>query len=244
MDTVKDCFDRFVLKLRRFAPVTDADEAALRALPLKMRELSATQYLVREGQLPTRCGIIAHGFAYRQKLTIEGDRQITMVLVPGDLLDLQNLFLRESDHDIQALTPLTFAEIPIEAIREAIDLRPALTQALWTDSLVEAAVTREWLLNVGRRNAKTRLAHLLCEFQLRLESVGEGEESSYELPMTQEQLGDALGLTPVHVNRMLQALERDSLISRRHRRIRVIDWPRLRIAGQFNARYLHQHNMV
>ena len=233
-----ECLDRSIYKLRSRATLDDGDAVALRALPFKMRTLAASQYFIREGQRPQRSGIICDGYAYRQKLTVEGDRQIVMVLMPGDFVDLQNLFLSESDHDIQALTNLTVAEVPIEAVAELIGRRPAVARALWTDSLVEASIAREWQLNTGRRNARTRIAHLLCEFQQRLRLIGVGEDGSYELPMTQEQLGDALGLTPVHVNRMLQRLERDGLISRHKRRVMVEDWARLGSAGQFNPRYL------
>ena len=242
MDISTDCFDRMLHKLRRCGALDSADEAAVRALPFKMRQIAASQYIVREGQLPKRCGVICEGYAYRQKLTVDGDRQIVMVLVPGDLLDLQNLFLTESDHDIQALTVTSIAEVPIGAIADLVAARPGVGRALWADSLVEASITREWLLNVGRRNARTRIAHLLCEFRQRLQTIGEGEESGYELPMTQEQMGDALGLTPVHVNRMLQGLERDGLINRRQRRVTVEDWEALKLAAQFNPRYLHLHN--
>lgn len=224
------------------APVLADDEAAVRSLPFKLRTVAASQYIVREGQVPKRCGLICEGFAYRQKLTVDGNRQIAMVLVPGDLIDLQNLFLTESDHDIQALTAVTLAELPIEALTQIVRDHPGISRALWTDSLVESSIAREWLLNVGRRNARTRIAHLLCEFQTRLSAIGEGEQDGYELPMTQEQLGDALGLTPVHVNRMLQGLERDGLINRHQRRVKVEDWNRLKAAGQFNPRYLHLDN--
>ena len=237
-----DCFERFIQKVSSRAKIDADDEAAVRALPFKHRSIAASQYIVREGQPPKFCALVCEGYAYRQKLTIDGDRQIVMLIVPGDLIDLQNLFLSESDHDVQALTTMTIAEVPIETIAKLASERPAIARALWTDSLIEASIAREWLLNVGRRNAKTRIAHLLCEFRDRLWAIGEGEESGYELPMTQEQIGDALGLTPVHVNRMLQGLERDGLINRHQRRLRVENWTALKAAGQFDPRYLHLNN--
>ena len=110
---------------------------------------------------------------------------------------------------------------------------------MWIDALVESSIHREWLLNVGRRNARSRLAHLLCEFSVRFQKSTIADAMAYELPMTQEQLGDALGLTPVHVNRVLKSLETDGLIARKKRQVSVIDWPRLRDAAEFNERYLH-----
>ncbi|HXH14834.1 MAG TPA: Crp/Fnr family transcriptional regulator [Sphingomonas sp.] len=215
------------------------DRAQIAALPFKVRTIDASTYMLREGQRPTRCAFIVEGLAYRQKLTPNGEREIVSILMPGEFVDLQNLFLDESDHDIQALTRLTLAEVPIPALRLFVEACPAAAQALWVDALVEASIHREWLLNIGRRNARTRLAHLLCEFSVRFKTSTLGNEMAYELPMTQEQLGDALGLTPVHVNRVLKSLELDGLIARKKRKVSVTDWPRLRDAAEFNERYLH-----
>ncbi len=208
-------------------------------LVVKIRTLEPSTYLLREGQRPLRCAFIIDGFAYRQKLTPNGEREIVSILMPGEFIDMQNLFLDESDHDIQALTRVTVAEIAIPALRDLAQTYPAVNQALWIDALIEASIHREWLLNIGRRNAKTRMAHLLCEFCVRLRTSAVGMTRAYELPMTQEQLGDALGLTPVHVNRVLKSLEADGLIIRKKRQVNVLDWPALRDAAEFNERYLH-----
>jgi CRP-like cAMP-binding protein len=111
--------------------------------------------------------------------------------------------------------------------------------AMWYDTLVDGSIFREWIANIGRRDAHTRMAHLLCEFALRLKVAGLGERDSYELPMTQEQLADATGLTPVHVNRTLRALDQEGLISRDKRAVRISDWKRLVAAGDFDSGYLH-----
>ncbi|SFO06672.1 cAMP-binding domain of CRP or a regulatory subunit of cAMP-dependent protein kinases [Sphingomonas sp. OK281] len=214
------------------------DRAKIAALPFKVRTIEPSTYMLREGQHPTRCAFIVEGLAYRQKLTPNGEREIVSIIMPGEFVDLQNLFLEESDHDIQALTRLTLAEIPITALRELVATCPAAGQTLWVDALVEASIHREWLLNIGRRNARTRLAHLLCEFSVRFRTSA-GDDMAYELPMTQEQLGDALGLTPVHVNRVLKSLEAAGLIARKKRQVSVIDWPGLRDTAEFNERYLH-----
>lgn len=227
-------------KFAQRVELDDADRAAIAALPFKLRLIDQSTYLLREGQHPTRCAFILDGFAYRQKLTPNGDREIVSIVMPGEFVDLQNLYLQESDHDVQALTRITAAEVAITALRELVIRRPALGTALWIDAAVEASIHREWLLNIGRRNARTRLAHLLCEFSTRLRaSAVLGSDDVYELPMTQEQLGDALGLTPVHVNRVLRSLENDGLIARRKRQVSVVDWPALRDTAEFNERYLH-----
>lgn len=233
--------------IRKFASrvaMSAADRAHVSTLPFKLRTIDASTYVLREGQRATRCAFIVEGLAYRQKLTPNGEREIVSILMPGDFVDLQNLFLDESDHDIQALTRVTMAEIPIAAMRKLITASPSASQALWVDALVESSIHREWLLNIGRRNARSRLAHLLCEFTVRFEKSALGADIAYELPMTQEQLGDALGLTPVHVNRVLKSLETDRLISRKKRQVSVIDWAGLRDAAEFNERYLHLNQVL
>ncbi len=134
--------------------------------------------------------------------------------MPGDVVDLQNAWLTFSDHGVQALTSGSMAFIPREAIQELAFRRPAVGKALWLDTLVDGSILREWIANVGRRDARTRMAHILCEFAVRLQAVGLGERLSYELPMTQEQLADVLGLTAVHVNRTLQGLDAERLTKR------------------------------
>lgn len=231
--------DPLIRKLLNRSSLDDGDIAAISALPFRKRTVPASTYLLREGQLPLRCGFIVEGYAFRQKLSADGNRSIVCVMVPGDLFDVQNLLLGQSDHDVQALTRLTVAEVAIGAFRDMTMSRPGLINAMWTDGLAEAAIYREWLLNVGRRPAPARLAHLLCEFQVRLRAAGMGSDDGYELPMTQEQLGDTLGLTSVHVNRVLKTLERQGLISRKGRQLTVLDWNSLQSAAQFNPRYLH-----
>ncbi len=156
------------------------------------------------------------------------------------MVDLQNSLLGEADCGVQMLTHGTVAMIPREeVIRIALE-RPAIGKAMWLDTLVDASISREWIANVGRRNARTRLAHLLCEFALRLKHAGLGAETGYELPMTQEQLGDATGLTAVHINRTLKTLEAEGLITRTSpRAVTIGDWQKLAQAGDFHSRYLH-----
>jgi CRP-like cAMP-binding protein len=145
-----------------------------------------------------------------------------------------------ADHSVQAITESEVAFIPREAIKKLAFERPNVGMAMWHDTLVDASIFREWIANIGRRNAHARIAHLLCEFSLRLRVAGLGEETNYELPMTQEQLADCTGLTPVHVNRTLKALEAENLIERRSTRaITIGDWKKLANAGDFDSAYLH-----
>jgi CRP-like cAMP-binding protein len=157
----------------------------------------------------------------------------------GDLVDLQNAFLGTADHSVQALTACEVAYVPHQALRQIALERPAIGAAMWHDTLVDGSIFREWIANVGRRDARTRLAHMLCEFALRLEAADLGDHRHWELPMTQDQLADVVGLTAVHVNRTLKTLDRDGLVKRTKRAISVTDWKALAEAGDFTSGYLH-----
>lgn len=225
------------LELR--SPLSEEDRQAVLDLPCTLKTLEPSTYTVREADPPTSCCVLVSGFAYRQKLAGDGQRQIVAVHIPGDALDFQNLFLDVSDHSVQMLTRGQVAFVPRGDLQKLARSRAAVGHAVLVKILVEASIFREWVLNVGRRESRARLAHLLCEFAVRLEAEGLAEEYGYELPMTQEQLADALGLTPVHVNRTLKALESEGLIIRNKRVVSFPDWERLRKAGDFNQRYLH-----
>lgn len=228
-----------VRKLEQHSHLPEEDRQAILALPYRLRTLEPSTYTVREGDPPERCAVLVSGFAYRQKITGEGARQIIALHIPGEPLDFQNLFLDVSDHSVQMLTRGEVAEVSRNHFQELARSRAAVGHAILVYILVEASIFREWVLNVGRRDARSRLAHLLCEFAARLEAQGLADQYGYDLPMTQEQLADALGLTPVHVNRTIKALEADGLISRTKRHISFPDWERMRAAGDFNQRYLH-----
>jgi CRP-like cAMP-binding protein len=226
-------------KLERWFPIDGADRDALLALPVRSVAFRPREYIVREGDSPQHASLMLSGYSFRHKIAGNGGRQVFSIHMKGDLADLQNSFLGKADHNLQALSHVEVGLIPIEAIQEIAFARPMIGRALWFDTLVDASIFREWTLNVGRRDALTRAAHLLCEFALRLEFAGLGEKSNYELPMTQEQLADALGLTPVHTNRTLKALRADGFITLTARAIRIEDWGRLAEVGDFDDAYLH-----
>ena len=231
--------DLLVRKLGTRAELHPDDRSAILALPHTVRSFDTSTYLVREGELPGPCAILVSGFAYRHKLTGEGARQIIAVHIPGEALDFQHLYLDVADHNVQTLTRGKVALVPRQAIRDLMATRPAIAKAIMIHTLVEASVFREWILNVGRRDARARIAHLLCEFAIRLDAQGLTGPEGYMLPMTQEQIGDATGLTAVHVNRMLKGLEADGLLSRKGRHVSFPQWQALRDAGDFAQRYLH-----
>jgi len=239
MTVPKKILDLMLRKFETRGPLDAADRKALLELPHRVHAIEHGAYLVREGDRPERSCLIVSGFAVRHKVTVEGARQIVSVHIPGDFVDLEGSLLNVADHNVQALTRCEVACVPKEAIRELIASRPTVAKAMWIDTLIDGAIFREWVVNVGRRDARARIAHLLCEFARRLEVAGLAAEYRYELPMTQEQLADATGLTPVHVNRVLMQLSREGLIERSRRFVGIPDWEALRRAAGFSETYLH-----
>ena len=225
------------LELR--SPLSAEDREAVLNLPYTLRTLESGTYTIREADAPEHCAVLVSGFAFRQKLTGEGAMQIVALHIPGDALDFQNLFLDVSDHSLQMLTRAEVALVAMRDLQVLARERQTVGHAILVKILVEASIFREWVLNVGRRESRVRVAHLLCELGVRLHTEGLAKDYGYELPMTQEQLADAVGLTPVHVNRTLKALEAEGLIVRSKRSISFPDWKRLRLVGDFNQRYLH-----
>jgi CRP-like cAMP-binding protein len=227
-------------KLSYWNPLDDADRRAILELPHRIRKVDRHSYIVREREKASHAALILHGFAVRHKIVGGGARQIVAVHMKGDIVDLQNTFLEVADHGVQMITDGDIALIPREAVRAIALERRNVGMAMWFDTLVDGSIFREWIANVGRRDARARLAHLLCEFSLRLKMAGLGSTNEYELPMTQEQMADCTGLTSVHINRTLKALESEGLIRRRNHRCVVIgDWSRLAEAGDFDSTYLH-----
>jgi CRP-like cAMP-binding protein len=229
-----------VRKVRRLVPLSADDEAALLGLPFRVVNARAREYLVREGAVPKECCLLVDGYAARSKLARNGGRQIVAFHVPGDILDLQHLYLERADHNVETITNATVLWLPKKDLQSIAAARTDIGTAFWRDTLIDASIFREWVLNVGRRDAKTRIAHMLCEFIVRAEAAGLGSAQHMELPFNQEDIGDATGLTSVHVNRMLRELGEDGLISRDGRVLRIEDWDRFRQVAGFDQAYLHE----
>jgi CRP-like cAMP-binding protein len=232
-------WDIMVRRMERRSPLSEADRNALKSLPHSQRRIGAGGHIVRDGDKAESCALLLSGFAYRYKITGEGGRQIISLHMAGEFVDLQHAFLGLADTSVQTLTEAEVAFIPRVAIEELALANPAIARAMWIDTLIDSSIFREWVVNVGRRDSRARVAHILCEFSMRLEAAGLAQNHVYELPMTQEQLADAVGLTSVHVNRVLKQLKEEGLIDRDRRTIRIVDWNRMREAGDFNERYLH-----
>ncbi len=231
-----------VRKLEYRGKLSAADRAALLRLPHVVSTFEPNLSVVGERARATHSCLMLSGFSVRHKIVAGGFRQIVAIHMKGEMVDLQNSLLGIADHSVQMLTPGHIAMIPRDEIVRIAFERPAIGKAMWTDTLVDASIFREWIANVGRRNARTRIAHVLCEFGMRLKVAGMGEQTDYQLPMTQEQLGDATGLTSVHVNRTLKLLESEGLIERLSpRSITIGDWKKLSDVGDFDSNYLHLH---
>ena len=226
-------------KFEKRARLDEGDREAFFSLPYEVHSYDPQRYIVREGDRAPAATIILNGLAYRHKVTVEGARQILSLHIPGDFVDLEGALLTVSDNNVQALTRCQVARVPCAAIISLIDNHARLARAMWIDTLIDASIYREWITNVGRRDALVAMCHLLCEFTRRLEVAGLAHREGYDLPMTQEQLADALGITPVHANRILRDLDARGLIMRDKRFVRVPDWEALRKVAGFNELYLH-----
>ena len=194
--------------------------------------------IVNYGETVDHACLVADGLVGSFGSGADGRRQITSFFVSGDMVDLHSVVAPKSGHSLQALAPSTILRIRHSDVRALAMRYPAIAEAFWRDCVVDAAIFAQWVVNVGSRDAATRTAHLLCELGIRLERVGIGTRKRFPLAMTQTHLGDALGLTPVHVNRTLRSLRERALLTLSGTEVIVDDWPRLAEAGDFDDHYL------
>lgn len=226
-------------RLRTTTGAGDDDLRALEALPYTLRNFRENQTVLRDGDRPSECCLIVDGFCVRSKTISDGKRQILSIHIPGDLPDLQNLHLSTMDHDLVALSNCTLAFIAQSGIRDLIRARPTVGDIFWRDTLVDAAVFREWIVNVGQRAAHSRLAHIIVELRERLRIIGRVTGNAFEMPLTQEQFGEAMGVTSVHTNRILRQLRLDGVLELHRGVVRILDEHKLQELAQFDGRYLH-----
>jgi CRP-like cAMP-binding protein len=234
-----------IRRLEEFIPLSDADRSALAHLSQQStRTVEAKGDLIREGDPPRSLFLILGGWACRYRELDDGRRQIVDFAVPGDLCDL-NLFILDSmDHSISAITRLKVAAIGHEVFRTLVITHPNITTALWWQELVSKSIHREWIVNVGRRSALERIAHLFCEMFLRLESVGLTHGFSCDFPPTQGDIADATGLTAVHVNRSIQELRRRGLVELKRKKLTIHDLTTLQTVAGFKPNYLHHDRLA
>jgi len=237
-------FNPLIPRLEQHGPLTDEERQVLRQITSHTAVYQPRQDMVPEGSTPDHSTLIVSGFAYRFSHSPDGRRQITAFHVPGDFADLHSFLLKKMDDGVAALTTCTVAQVPHADLKEITKKYPYLTRVLWLTTLVDGAVHRAWMTTLGRMGARERLAHFLCELRDRLGHSGLMKENRYELPITQEELGDAFGMTTVHVNRTLQALRADGLIASHGKTLIINDWEGLQQVGQYNPDYLHANQAV
>lgn len=232
-----------IRKLELFTRLSNEDKTALsRLVNARVRQFNPREDIIREGDAPKDVYIFLSGWACRYKQMEDGRRQIIAFFLPGDICDMNVFILREMDHSISTITPVTLAEVSRETFDELTVDHPRVTQAFWWESLVDAAVQREWTVNLGQRTAAERIAHLICELFLRLHSIGLARANTCEWPITQIELADTTGMSSVHVSRTINELRNLGLIVLRDRQLTVSDLPGLMRLAMFNSNYLHlQH---
>ncbi|HYX46855.1 MAG TPA: Crp/Fnr family transcriptional regulator [Sphingomicrobium sp.] len=231
---------RFVRRLQLHGSPSREACDAVASLPWRLIKRPKHSYVLREGDLPKEASVLVAGFAQRQKHMSEGTRQIVSFSIAGDPLDFDCLFLSEPDCSVQLCVDSTIACVRSDVINALIDKQPEVSRAITATLLADAAIFREWVVNTGRRDARQRIAHLLCEILVRARAQ-ELYSEMFELPFTQEQIADATGLTSVHVNRILRQLTVEGAIRRNGRMITVPDWELLQDIADFDPRFLHMH---
>jgi CRP-like cAMP-binding protein len=231
-----------VEKLRRRDIITDEEMAALDGILDPPRRAPAGTDIVAEKAVTSQSTLLLSGFSGRYSTLTDGGRQITEINVAGDFVDLHSLLMKHMDHGVVALSDCTYANAPHSRLIELTERYPHLTRLLWLDTIIDAAVHRQWLVAMGRRSGLAHLSHLLCEMYLRLQVIGHVRGTAFDLPLTQSVLGDVLGLSTVHVNRLISQLRSEGLVSWAQSRVEILDWERLAAVAEFDPTYLRLHS--
>lgn len=231
--------DMLIRKLDSTFELADDDRQLLAEMPVRVIQLEADKDIVRDGETPRECCLLIAGFIQRSAITPDGRRQIFAFHTPGDVPDLQSLRLREMDHNIGTLMPCTVGLIAHETLRGVMRKSQRIADAIWREPLIDAAISRAWITGLGQRSAHGHLAHLFCEVFTRSWAVGMTSDHTCSMPVTQAELGEALGLSTVHVNRTLMELRGKGLVEFQSGRLTILNWKGLAAAAQFNPRYLH-----
>ncbi len=232
--------DTLVRRMRTTSGLSDEELRVIRDLPIQVKTFPPEQHIVRDGDRPNNCCLIVKGFGLRSKTTTRGQRQILSLHVPGDIPDLQSLHLQVMDHDLVTLTEATLGFISHAALRKLHRERPDVAELFWRDTLIDAAMFREWIVNIGQRPAPSRLAHIMAELRQRLLTIGLTDGRSFDMPLTQEQIGDALGITSIHANRVIKQLRADGVVDIHRGRVTIMDERKFEELADFDDRYLHQ----
>ncbi len=244
MPAIPSPHERLIIQIESIAVLNDSDRAGLKTLPLRLKSIGENRDIVREGASVTDSCLIISGVVCCYKVVAGGRRQILSFHFAGDMPDLQSLHLNTADHSLAALTPVQVAFISHEAIRVLMRANPGVNDALIRHLLIDSSIFREWVANVGRRNAIERIAHVICECFVRMRALGLATATDLELPLTQSEIGDATGLSNVHVNRTLKELRRKRLISTNGKIHSILDWEALQETADFDPAYLHLRRLT
>jgi CRP-like cAMP-binding protein len=232
--------EKLIRKLESIGFLSDDEKSAVYRIPMQVRRMPARYDIARDGDEPSRSFLLLSGLVCRYKLVRKGKRQIFSFHTPGDIPDLQSLHLNKMDHSLCTLSKSTVAYIAHGDLHQIIGAFPRLGALFWRDTLIDAAIFREWMLGLGRRTGHQRIAHLLCEMSFRFKAIGLTHGHNYIFPVTQSDLADALGLTMVHVNRVLRSLREDKIVTIEREKVLIYDWERLIELADFETSYLHQ----
>ena len=230
--------DKLLMKLRQRDDVSAAEEQALRSIAGPPQHVPARSVIIREGELLDQSTLLCEGLMGRFKDMRDGERQISELHVSGDFVDLHSFTLKSIDHGIVALTDCTIRWASHDALNRLTEEFPHLGRLLWMTTNLDAAIHRAWTVSLGRRDALSRTAHLFCELQVRLDVVGMAQEDGYALPITQVDLSECMGLTAVHMNRVLRELRERKLVTFRSGRVTIHDPGGLRWVAEFSPKYL------
>lgn len=229
---------RFLARLLCRSPLSSDEQAAILNLRGQTVQVAAHRDIVLPGEETGSACLVIDGLVARFDQMSNGTRQITSLYIPGDMCDLHSVVSPTAGWGLTAVAPTSTLRILHSDLRELAVKHPGIAFAFWRDTTVDASIAAKWVSNVGRRDARSRMAHLFCEIGIRAERAGIGSRTDFPLPITQTQLGDALGLTPVHVNRTLQTLRHDGLVATENRRVHVARWNELADLAEFDPRFL------
>jgi CRP-like cAMP-binding protein len=228
-----------IRKLSNYMDLLSDERQELDSIVQETKSFAIHSAVVREGDPTNGVYLILTGWACRYKVLPDGQRQITAYLIPGDMCNQQVFMLKRMDHSIGTITPAAVSIIPADRMIALTGKYPHIERALRCSTLVDEAIMREWAVSLGRRNALERVAHLICEMFMRVRAVELHEGTSFYFPVTQAELADSVGLTPVHAGRTLKELREQDLISFEGRRLTILNFDRLASLSMFNASYLH-----
>lgn len=231
--------ENFIKKLENFQSFTTEEINVLESFTTPVRTLKKYEDLIQQEAKPYEVNILLEGWATRYKITEAGKFQALAFLIPGDTCDVHITLVERMDHSICAVMPSKFTSIPQHRIEEMYENYPRLARALFWSMLVDESTLREWILNLAGRKADQRMAHLFCELLVRSRAAGLTDDHGFVLPLTQQQVGEAMGITPVHTSRVLNRLRAEGLISWERKFLKILDWKRMKDFSGFDATYLH-----